>query len=91
MEIRNKLSYKKFNLLDDKKFRFHFVDHVKDSCDSDVKCGTEEYSFRIISGAASVVGPRICWKGEDIIWAKVNKLRLFVFLLSVESFDIAAN
>lgn len=48
------------------------ADHEKDECDKDVECDTQaEYSFRVISGAAHIVGPRICWKGKDIIWTKV--------------------
>jgi len=38
-----------------------------------MECGSNEYDFRVISGAAYVVGPRICWQGKDIIWTKVKK------------------
>ena len=39
---------------------------LKFTCDQD-----KEYSFRIISGAANVIGPRICWNGTDIMRSKV--------------------
>lgn len=44
-------------------------------CDLKFKCDTEkEYSFRIISGAANVIGPRICWNGKDIMRSKLNNV-----------------
>ena len=46
---------------------------LKFTCDED-----KEYSFRIISGAANVIGPRICWNGKDIMRSKV--LHLFDIL-----------
>jgi len=39
---------------------------LKETCD-----GNSEYTFRVISGAASVIGPRVCWEGADIMRSKV--------------------
>lgn len=44
-------------------------------CDLKFICDQEkEYSFRIISGAANVIGPRICWNGTDIMRSKLNNV-----------------
>ena len=40
---------------------------LKETCD-----GSSEYTYRVISGAASVIGPRVCWEGADIMRSKVS-------------------
>ena len=40
---------------------------LKETCDAN-----SEYTFRVISGAASVIGPRVCWEGTDIMRSKVE-------------------
>ncbi|CBY40618.1 unnamed protein product [Oikopleura dioica] len=42
---------------------------LKETCD-----GNSEYTFRVISGAASVIGPRVCWEGADIMRSKLNNV-----------------
>ena len=48
------------------------VDFSKDHCDLKVSCDSREYAFRVISGAANVIGPRVCWAGKDILRSKVK-------------------
>ena len=55
------------------------LDFNENECGLKVKCDTtREYSYRVISGAANVIGPRICWAGTDILRSKVA-LRRFQY------------
>ena len=55
-------------LLDGKNFDFN-----ENECGLQTKCDpNREYSFRVISGAANVIGPRVCWGGKDILRSKVK-------------------
>jgi len=56
------------------------IDLIKESitsnadCDLKTSCDKKEYAFRVISGAANVIGPRICWDGNDIMRSKLNNV-----------------
>jgi len=51
------------------------IDGAGNDCDLKFTCDIDkEYSFRIISGAANVIGPRICWNGNDIMRSKLNNV-----------------
>ena len=54
------------------------VDFSKDHCDLKVSCDSREYAFRVISGAANVIGPRVCWAGKDILRSKVRKNQTYL-------------
>ena len=64
------------------------VDFSKDHCDLKVSCDSREYAFRVISGAANVIGPRVCWAGKDILRSKVKNSNLFKNLESYVYFKI---
>ncbi|XP_072328478.1 protein FAM3C-like isoform X2 [Scyliorhinus torazame] len=66
-------------------------------CDSQIRCPANHFSFKIVSGAASVVGPSICFNnkvimngimnniGRGLNIALINDIKLLVdFLLSVK-------
>jgi len=49
------------------------MDFNENECGLKIKCDTtREYSYRVISGAANVIGPRICWAGSDVLRSKVR-------------------
>ena len=59
-------------------------------CDLKTSCDKKEYAFRVISGAANVIGPRICWDGNDIMRSKVNNVLKLTASFQL-SFEIRAN
>ena len=45
---------------------------LTDRCENTGNCDSNENSYSVTSGIASVVGPRICWNNEPIMSSKVK-------------------